>query len=448
MGKKIITAALFILLTPFFVFPEKKLEKKPEKKPAKELLLKTRIGSEKGIETLASLGNSTYQILFMGFEEDPKKRIFNIYTPYADLGRITSAGLLKEIKNPAAHYPGSQVFNEKTKVLPDRVLKRNGNSGIRIDAGNLFSIFSEEGESAYSYLAWKGVYSGQQIGKNASINFAITEYNERDDTKRDIWYSDRKVRYGRRVINSAFSTSYKTGSFGVSGAGVVNHYNGASNGIYARVSPYVRFSFVKLDFLLSGTNDSYIKPDGAFASTAVRKGVSALVTPASWLKFNARYVTDVLHKKESDTRYGGYTEEILGSVVLSPWFFESGASVRNRNIYKDNYFDEYIDTAVFIGVKAGLNKIIFEKKDTYKDSEKISQTYRLEAGAMLKNISLYMLGKIKEGTNEKETDITSKVKIKVKNVSLFYEYKSSFLEKQNKPDKFSNEYSVGLDAKF
>ena len=439
MAKKIIVIALFMLIFPLFAFSEKK--------PGKELLLKARMGSEKGIENLVSVGNSRYQILFMEFRKSEKK-VFNIYTPYADLGRITATGLLREIKNPAAHYPGSQIFNEKTRIVPDRRLKATGNSGIRIDAGNILSVFTEEGESAYSNLSWKGIYSGQKIGKRGIINLAVTEYNERDDGQRDIWYADRKIRYGRRVTNTAFSASYKTGLWGISGAGALSDYKGANNGLYFRLSPYVRYSFVKVDFLLSGTDDSYIKPDGAFPATALRKGISALITPASWIRINARYVTDVLHKKESDIRYGGYTEEFFGSVIFRPWFFESGVSAKNRNIYKDNYFNNYIDTSAFIGLKGGFNKIIFEKKDTYKDYEKISQTYRIEAGAGVKNINLYMLWKLKEGIDERETNITSRAKIKIRKFSLVSEYKIVSLERKTKADRNSTEYTISVDAKF
>ncbi|MCL2704940.1 MAG: hypothetical protein FWE72_01890 [Spirochaetaceae bacterium] len=439
MAKKIIAIALFIVIFPMLVFSEKK--------PGKEFLLKARMTSKKGIENLISIGNSRYQILFMDFRES-EKQVFNIYTPYADLGRISATGLLREIKNPAVHYPGSQIFNEKTRIVPDRRLKATGNRGIRIDAGNIVSGFFEEGESTYSNLSWKGIYSGKKIGKRALINFAVTEYDERDDGQRNIWYADRKIRYGRKVTNAAFSASYKTGLWGISSAGAMSHYKGANNGLYFRLSPYLRYSFIKLDFILSGTGDSYIKPDGSFPATTLRKGIAALITPVPWIRINTRYVTDVLHKKESDIRYGGYTEELFGSVVLRPWFIESGFSAKNRNIYKDNYFNNYIDTSVFIGMKGGFNKIVFEKKDTYKDHEKISQTYRIEAGAGIKNISLYTLWKLKEGIDEKEINITSRARIKVRKISLFSEYKIVSVERQTKADKKSTEYTIGVDAKF
>ena len=439
MIKKITAIVLFLILFPILAFPQKN--------PKRELLLRTRMNSEKGFESLVSAGNSRYQILFMDFRESDKK-VLNIYTPYVAIGRVSAAGLLREIKNPAAHNPGSQIFNERTRIAPDRRLRPTGNRGVRIDAGKVLSGFLEESESSYSRLAWKGIYSSRQIGKKITINFAAAEYDEADDSERNIWYSDRKNRYGRRVVNTAFSASYKTGSWGISGAGALNHYKGVNNGIYFRVAPYVRFSFVKLDFLVSGTDDSYIKPDGSLSSTALRKGIAALITPASWIRINARYVTDALHKKESDIIYGGYTEELFGSLVLRPWLIESGASARNRNIYKDNYFYNQIDSAVFIGLKSGLNKIVFEKRDTYRDSEKISQTYRLEAGAWIKNINFYTLWRLKESVNEKETKTTSRVRIRVKNISLYSEYKTIFVDRANRDNRDLAEYTIGVDAKF
>ena len=430
---------LFLLLFPFSAFAEKK--------PAKELLLKARMGSEKGIENLVGIGNTKYQILYMDYRNADKK-LLNIYTPYFALGRITVSGVLREIKNPSTHYPGSQIFNEKTKALPDRRLRANGNSGLRLDAGTIVSGFTEASESAYSNLSWKGIYTGQQFGKRGAINFAVTEYKERDDTQREIWYADRKIRYGRRVVNTAFSASYKTSLWGISGAGALNHYKGSSNGLYFRLSPYLRYSFVKIDFLLSGTDDSYIKPDGSLSNTAIRKGVAVQMTPVSWIRINGRYVTDVLHKKESDLQYGGYTEEFYGAVIFRPKFFESGASAKNRNIYKDNFLNNYIDTSVFVGLKWGLNKIIFEKKETYKDSNKISQTYRVEAGAGIKNLSLYALWKLKEGIDEKETNITARAKIKIRKISLLAEYKIVSVTRENKSEKKLNEYTIGIDAKF
>ncbi|MCL2294696.1 MAG: hypothetical protein FWC36_07520 [Spirochaetes bacterium] len=430
---------IFLALFPMFAFSQKP--------PKPELLLRTRMNSEKGTENLVSVGNSRYQILFMDYRE-ADKQILNIYTPYAAIGRISSHGLLREIRNPAAHNPGSQIFRERTRIAPDRRLRSTGNSGVRLDAGNLLSGFIEEGESRFSYLAWKGLYSTHLFGKNALINIAATEYYERDDSNRNIWYSDRKNRYGREVTNIAASASYGTRKYGISGAGSVCFYKGADNGLYFRLSPYVRYSFIRLDFLVSGTNEDYIRPDGALSSTAFRKGVAATMTPAPWLRINCRYVTDILHKKESDIRYGGYTEELFGSIVFRPWFFESGASVRYRDIYRDNNFNNYINTTAFIGVRTGFGKIVFEKRDTFEDYEKISQTYRLEAGAWVKNVNFYMLWRLRDGVNEKEIHTTARVRVRIKNVSLFSEYKTTFIERQNRPNRNLAEYTIGLDARF
>ncbi len=434
-----IVIIFLLIIFPMFIFAEKR--------PGRELLLKIQTDNENRAEGLVSVGNSKYQIIFMEFKE-PGKEILNIYTPYALLGRIASAGLLKEIKNPVSHYPASQVFNEKTQIIPDRKLKETGNNGIRIDAGNILSGFMEEGESSLSHLSWRGLYSGQKIGEKILINFAVAEYKERDDSESDIWYSDRKIRYGRKVINSAFSISYKNSFWGINGAGAINYYKGADNGIYFRLSPYLKYSFIRFDFLLSGTNDSYIKPDGTLSSTALRKGASALLTPFPWIRFNVRYVTDVLQKKESDIRYGGYTEELFGSVIFKPWFFESGASVKNRNIYKDNYFDNYMDTAISIGLKAGFNKIVFEKKETYKNYDKISQSYKLEAGTKIKNFTIYLCGKIKEEIDEEEKSVMGRLNLKIRNFSLFSKYEIVSLEKRDSAPKMLNTYSAGLEARF
>ncbi|MCL2793073.1 MAG: hypothetical protein FWD87_08265 [Spirochaetaceae bacterium] len=439
MIKKMIAIVLFLGIFPFCVFPQKK--------PVKELFLRSRMNSEAGIENLASVGNSRYQILFMEFRE-PEKKILNIYTPYVALGRIRTTGLLREIKNPAAHNPGSSIFTERTRVAPDRRLRPTGNSGVRLDAGSIVSGFTEESESRFSNLSWQGIYSSRQFGRKASVNLAVTEYDERDDSERSIWYADRKIRYGRKVTNTAFSASYRTGSWGVSCAGALSYYKGANNGLYFRLSPYVRYSFIRFDFLLSGTDDSYIRPDGALSSTALRKGVTALATPVPWIRINTRYVTDVLHKKENDIIYGGYTEEFFGSIIFRPWFLESGVSARNRNIYRDNIFNNYIDTTAFIGLKAGSNKIVFEKRDTYKDYDKISQTYRVEAGARIKHINLYMLWRFKEGIDEKETRVTSRARIRIKNITLLSEYRIVSIERQNRPDRDLTEYTIGIDAKF
>ena len=415
-----------------------------------DLVIRSEADSEEGFLNKISIGDRHYSAVILDFEKDDKT-VFSIYTPYAAAGRIKTAGLLREIKNPAGQYPGSSLFREKTGIIPDRSLNHTGSSGMVITAGNWCSLFCEEGESDRSTLDWSGIYSNYEIIENISVSFSVSEYSERDDSKNDVWYSDRETGYGREIINTAVSGSYKSKNniTGIDSAAAVTLCDGMENGLFFRASPYLLLSFLRADILAAGTSSSYIKPDGSYPSTAFRKGLSLSFFSKKIIPANLklRYLSDSFHENYSDENYCGYSDEYAAALSLSHSFILAGASFKIRNIYKNELFENYTDGGLSVGVKSGKSRVIFERKESYKDGMKYADSLRLEAGCRGRYLELYLLGKLKK-SDCPEKSVKSRIRLKSKNAALFSEI--SILNTGNYDTDTENRviYSSGFEIRF
>lgn len=415
-------------------------------RPEAEISVKTVYDSEKGFSDRMAAGNRQYRVVLLNFREN-EKTVFSIYTPYSAAGRIKTQGLLKEIKNPAAHYPGAAVFMEKTRIIPDTSFAENGNTGIKLDAGNLFSIFAERGESERNTLEWQGLYTGLKAGRNTELTFAASEYREKDDSEKDFWYSERAAGYGRDMTNISLSGKTRYGVTGFSFAAAVTSADGRGHGLYARVSPFLVIRYLRVYLLAACTNEEYIKPNGNYPSTAFRKGVQVLLDPFPLVRIKVRYLTDQMHKKSSDSEYGGYTEEAGGTIGFDPFFLSSSVFLKNKNIYSDDILTRRLETGYSAGIKSPQGRIIFEQKRIYQDAEELSEQFRVEAGTRRKHIDLYILGKIK---NEESAEKSAKARITLKRnkLSLFTEYTlASVIDKADNVKNYSA-HSSGIEAKF
>jgi hypothetical protein len=162
---------------------------------------------------------------------------------------------------------------------------------------------------------------------------------------------------------------------------------------------------------------------------------------------NLRYISDLFHEKASDEIYRGYAEEYSIGISLTPSFLITGASLKIKNILNNEIFENYTDTGYSAGLKSRNSKIIFEKKDTFTDSMKISDSIRLEAGCRREYMEIYILGKVKN-SDSTEKSFKARMKCKRKNISLFSEFSIINTEKNNAQAENSIIYSTGLEVKF
>ncbi len=336
---------------------------------------------------------------------------------------------------------------EDTGIVPDRRFTQSANSGMRLDAGDIFSFFTEESESSVSTLSWKGLYTGIGTWNNLYIGGFAAEYSERDDGEKDIWYTDRKTGYGRKITAGGITAAAKSSFAGIGVSAAATGCRGMENGFFYRVSPYLLISVIRIDLLASGTNDSYISPDGSFPSTEFRRGISMEIKPLSWITLDIGYVSDIKHRRTSDEKYGDYNEELFSDLMVSPGCFMGGCSVKTRNIFTDDSLSNSLDMGFSAGLRQGLSKIVFEKKDSFKNNEIFSRSYRLETGIRKKYIDIYMLGKVKK-EEFTEKSIKSRLSLKKGKISVFGEYTIMTTEKNNGDTENFNEYSAGLEVKY
>jgi hypothetical protein len=402
--------------------------------------------SEEGNSSMLKCGDSVYFISVMKFDEKGKT-FFNFSTPYAVFGKVKGKGLLREIKNPASHSPGSSIFTEKTEVASDKIFESSGNCGIRLSAGECFSVFNEISSSETGTLDWSGAYGRYKINEWLVVSCAAAKYTEKDDSESEVWYTEQRTGYGRKVMNSAFSVSAGKNTAGAGAAAALTSCHGTPSGYFYRFSPYLALSFIRIDLLVSGTNESYIKPDGTLPSSGFRKGVNASFFPVSILKLTGRFVSDIYHEKYSDKNYCAYSDETSAVLVFDPAFLIFKTGLSDKNMFKDDVLENTQDAWFSAGIKSRNCKIIIEKKERYIDKEKYSDSTRVEAGIRNKLMNIYLLGKLFHQADT-EKSIKAHLTIHSGGVSVFGEF-TSFLKEDisGKGDNYS-EYSTGFKVKY
>ncbi len=441
---------IICLINCIAVFPvftqEQKQEIKQKVLKKWEIEARGEYDSEEGKSSMLKAGDSRYFMSVMDFEKGGKT-IFNFSTPYAVFGKVAGKGLLKEIRNPAAHYPGSSVFREKTEVAADKSFKSSGNSGIRLSAGEAFSVFNEMSTSESGTLDWSGAYGRYKIKRWLDISCAAAKYKEKDDSVSDSWYTERRTGYGREVVNTSFSASAGGSSAGAGAAAALTSCNGTPPGLFYRFSPYLALFFIRIDLLISGTNDSYIKPEGSLSSSALRKGALLSLYPLDFLRFTGRYVSDIYHEKLSDKNYGSYSEEKSASIFFDPAFLIFGTGISDKSNFSNDTNEKNRDICFSGGLKAHNCKAVLEKKDRYRNSEKYCDTLRLEAGIRNRIVNIYILGKlIKQEDTEK--NLKTRITVYGSKMSVFGEYSASALNDATGRTESFFEYSTGFTAKY
>lgn len=443
----LIIICLFNCIAAIPVFPQEQEQGIRQNAHKKwEIEARGEYDSGEGNSSMLKAGDIRYSMSVMDFEKDGKT-IFNISTPYAVFGKVAGKGLLREIRNPAAHSPGSSVFREKTEVAADKSFKSTGNSGIRLSSGEAFSVFNEMSTSESGTLDWSGAYGRYKIRKWLDVSCAAAKYKEKDDSLSDSWYTERRTGYGREVVNTAFSASAGVSPAGAGAAAALTSCHGTHPGLFYRFSPYLALFFIRIDLLFSGTNDSYIKPEGSLSSKALRKGALLSLYPLDFLKLTGRYISDIYHEKLSDKNYGSNSEEKSASILFDPVFLILGAGISDKNNFSSDTNEEGRDIYFTGGLKSRCCKAVLEKKGRYRNSEKYCDSLRLEAGVRNRFMNIYILGKlIKQESTEKS--VKTRITVYGSEISVFGEYSASVLNEAAGRTESSYEYSTGFTAKY
>lgn len=471
---------------------------------------KASYNDENMISAYVSVENNNFRAVAMEFltlpnaknENIESKTVFSLYTPYVTIGRIKAKGLLKEIKNPAAHSTGSQTFMEESSYAPEYGFSETGSTGIIITPIPFFSVFMEvEGDGIFTIIKDEnqtfgqgfssavnpvpllyGIYSSSSFLLPSSdsenyliskpkidINLAFSVYKEKKEETDDSnqWYSDGRTQYGRTAKNSTLSFLFQfpfaegEAEVGTGGTASVVTCTGTETGYYYRLSPYFEASFIRLDLLLAGTTENYLRPNGTFPSVFLKKGLSLYIYPSFLpsLTLRFKYTGILYHPTPENENYGNSTDEYYGSLLFNSKYFS--ATVFGN--FKKSYTEEEINESLDIGFSAGIKwkncKIVFEKTITIHDKSIVSDTMKLEGGFRFGIVTFYITGKIKiaapetkeEATNSfiiDEKTIGGKISVKIKLFTISANVKGGVAENIAGTKKQILEYKVSAEMRF
>lgn len=471
---------------------------------------KASYNDENMISTYISVENNNFRTVAMEFltlpneenENIESKTVFSLYIPHVTVGRIKAEGLLKEIKNPAAHSPGSQTFMEKSGYTPEYSFSKRGSSGIIITPIPFFSVFMEaEGDGLFTIITEENQTFNQ--GFSAAINptpllygicssssfllapsdfasflipkpkvdinlmFSIYDEKEEETDETNQWYSDGRTQYGRTIKNSAlsflFQFPFADGAFevGTGGTASIVTCTGTETGYYYRLSPYFEASFIRLDFLISGTTENYLKPNGTFPSVFLKKGVNLyLYLPFfDYLTLKFKYTGVLYHLTPENENYGKAIDEYYGSLFFNSKYFTGTVF----STFKKSYIEEEINESLDIGFSAGVKwkncKVVFEKTITIHDKNIISDTMKLKGGFRFGIVTFYLTGKMKRAAPETEKEATDsfvideksiggKVSVKIKLFTVSVSVKGGVEKTIIDTKKQILEYKVSAEMRF